>query len=66
MHDGFHKASERQVARPRFPDVAPVQVALIGCGAISKQMYLPVLSGHEGLWSIGMRSERRNWRAGMV
>jgi predicted dehydrogenase/nucleoside-diphosphate-sugar epimerase len=27
----------------------PVRVALIGCGAISQQMHLPILAGHEGL-----------------
>jgi predicted dehydrogenase/nucleoside-diphosphate-sugar epimerase len=28
---------------------APLRLALIGCGAISEQMHLPVLAGHEGI-----------------
>ncbi len=28
---------------------SPVRIALIGCGAISRQFHLPVLAGHEGI-----------------
>ncbi len=30
-------------------NTGPVRVALIGCGAISQSLHLPVLAGHEGL-----------------
>ena len=30
-------------------DQRPLRLALIGCGAISQQMHLPVLAGHEGI-----------------
>lgn len=33
----------------RVDSIRPVRVALIGCGAISQQMHLPVLAGHEGI-----------------
>jgi predicted dehydrogenase/nucleoside-diphosphate-sugar epimerase len=29
------------------PDSGPLRVALIGCGAISQQLHLPILAGHE-------------------
>src|SRR3972149_2525838 len=31
------------------PQANPIRVALIGCGAISEQMHLPVLAGHRVL-----------------
>ena len=39
------KGGEAAGARP----VGLVRVALIGCGAISAQMHLPILAGHEGV-----------------
>jgi len=32
-----------------LPDTVPVRVALVGCGAISQSLHLPVLAGHEGI-----------------
>jgi predicted dehydrogenase/nucleoside-diphosphate-sugar epimerase len=31
------------------PHTVPLRVALIGCGAISQQLHLPILGGHEGI-----------------
>src|SRR5262245_45700597 len=40
---------EREAAGVTPAMVRRVRIALIGCGAISEQMHLPVLSGHEGI-----------------
>lgn len=38
----------RELAAKQRPDL-PLRIALVGCGAISEQMHLPVLAGHEQL-----------------
>ena len=30
-------------------DLKAVRIAVIGCGAISRQLHLPILAGHEGV-----------------
>jgi predicted dehydrogenase/nucleoside-diphosphate-sugar epimerase len=39
--------SPSDLERPTL--IAPLRVALIGCGAISQALHLPVLAGHEGV-----------------
>jgi predicted dehydrogenase/nucleoside-diphosphate-sugar epimerase len=40
---------EPQTTSARRRSDGPLRLALIGCGAISQQMHLPVLAGHEGI-----------------
>src|SRR5579875_2882350 len=37
-------AGQRIQSKPQF---GPLRIALIGCGAISQQIHLPILAGHE-------------------
>ncbi len=45
--------------------IEKVRIALIGCGAVSRQMHLPVLAGHEGI-ELSVLVDRDLKRAGEI